>query len=131
MRAKSVAKVAKIMLLASTFCTGLTIANSVEFVRMVKKMVGVTESRNTWQNFTFVSSVRILELAMACTMLYALSRNATESTALSLLRRFTKKLKKSPSQSFPSKSHVRNNDSVVTPGSLSTSSSTHALFMVE
>lgn len=88
-KAKSVAKVAKVTLAASTFCAGITIANSVAFVKMI--MPGVREWKDMWQLFIFVSSVRILEIAMTCTLVYALSRSATKSDGnISLFRRLTK-----------------------------------------
>ena len=88
-KAKSVAKVAKVTLAASTFCAGITIANSVAFVKLL--LPGAEEWKNMWQLFLFVSCVRILEIAMTCTLLYALSRSATKSDRnISLFRRFTK-----------------------------------------
>lgn len=125
-KAKSVAKVSKLTLAAATFCAGMTIANSIAFVKMI--MPGVKEWRDMWQLLIYVSCVRILEIAMSCTLLYALSRSVNKSGNISLLRRFTKSLRRSLS----SKNHTTCDDDLEkTPKWLSTTalSSSHTEIM--
>ena len=74
MKAKSISKVSKVTLAASTFCIAITIINSIAFVKMFSAMSGVSYLESDWQFITLVTCVRFLEICMAVTLLYALSQ---------------------------------------------------------
>ena len=91
-KAKSIAKVARVTIAASIFCIGITIANSIAFVKMFSAMSSVRHWNNDWRFITFVSCVRLLEIAMAITLMYALSHTSMKLGKVVGLSRFTKKL---------------------------------------
>ncbi|XP_028411025.1 uncharacterized protein LOC114533647 [Dendronephthya gigantea] len=83
MKAKSISKVSKVTLAASTFCIAITIINSITFVKMFNAMSGVSYLESDSQFITFVTCVRFLEICMAVTLLYALSQTNLKSRNVS------------------------------------------------